>query len=62
MVDTVVRVRTIFRKARGDCLGIGGAGLVLIVNSDIVVNTACRYDSKVPPNDEDERYSVKSIK
>ncbi len=62
MTDAVARVETIFRKSRGDCLGHGSSGIVLTVNSDIVVKTACRYDTHPPGYAEEERYSLTRIK
>lgn len=62
MTGPVARVETIFRKSRGDCLGHGSSGIVLTVNSNIVVKTACRYDMHPPGYAEEEQYSLRRIK
>lgn len=62
MADTVARVETIFHASRGDCLGHGSSGIVFTVNSDIVVKTACKYDTHPPGYAEEEQYSLRRIK
>lgn len=62
MTDTIAKVKTIFRVSRGDCLGHGSSGIVFIVNSDIVVKTACTYDTHPPGYAEEEKYSIRRVR
>lgn len=54
-------VVTIIHASRDDCLGHGSSGNVFAVNTDIVVMTACRFDTHTPEYAEEEQYILKRV-